>query len=347
MQEKESNIELSSSLRSDQNINNVTLQSGPKLIVSRAVSVKATMAAKATGHALFDLTGKTALVTGASSGLGRAMATALATSGCHVILAARRVEKLQDATRDIQQLTRRENAVSYLPADLSSLQGVKQLADAALSPSSDTLSSSPDILINAAGVNMRQPSTDVTPESWEQTLFLNLTVPFFLARHLVPSMKEKRWGRIINIASLQSVRAFPNSMPYGASKGGVAQLTRAMAEEWSQDGICCNAIAPGFFPTELTATLFEDTSKSRALAQQTAMGRNGLLEDIYGPTIFLSSPASNYVTVSRVKDTLKESRSCSIASYHLSSMCTVVGYVDRDKFFSWMVDLVPNRYEYL
>jgi NAD(P)-dependent dehydrogenase (short-subunit alcohol dehydrogenase family) len=251
---------------------------------------KTTTTMSAVGKALFDLTGKTALVTGASSGLGRAMATALASTGCHVILAARRVEKLQDATVDIQQLTDRDDAVSVAPADLSTLDGVEQLANS-------VSAQSPDILINAAGVNLRQPSADITATSWEQTLFLNLTVPFFLSRHLVPAMQHKGWGRIVNIASLQSVRAFPNSMPYGASKGGVAQLTRAMAEDWSASGIGCNAIAPGFFPTELTATLFEDSSKSQVLAKQTAMGRNGLLEDIHGPTIFLCSPASNYVTV--------------------------------------------------
>jgi NAD(P)-dependent dehydrogenase (short-subunit alcohol dehydrogenase family) len=248
------------------------------------------MTASTATKTLFDLTGKTALVTGASSGLGRAMATALATSGCHVILAARRVERLQDATKDIRTLTGKEDCVSVVPADLSSLDGVQQLAN--------TVSQfSPDILINAAGVNLRQPSDEITAESWEQTLFLNLTVPCFLSRHLVQnSMRPKGWGKIVNIASLQSVRAFPNSMPYGASKGGVAQLTRAMAEDWSQHGIGCNAIAPGFFPTELTATLFEDEKKSQALAKQTAIGRNGLLEDIHGPTIFLCSPASDYVT---------------------------------------------------
>lgn len=248
----------------------------------------------AVGKALFDLSGKTALVTGASSGLGRAMATALATTGCHVILAARRVEKLQDATAEIQNITGRDDAVSVVPADLSSLDGVQQLADSV----SITPQTSPDILINAAGVNFRQPSEEITAESWAQTLFLNLTVPFFLSRHLVPVMQQKKWGKIVNIASLQSERAFPNSMPYGASKGGVAQLTRAMAEDWSSSGnITCNAIAPGFFPTELTATLFDDSQKSQALAKQTAIGRNGLLEDIHGPTIFLSSPASDYVTV--------------------------------------------------
>jgi NAD(P)-dependent dehydrogenase (short-subunit alcohol dehydrogenase family) len=109
-------------------------------------------------------------------------------------------------------------------------------------------------------------------------------------------MKEKGWGRVVNIASLQSERAFPNSMPYGASKGGICQLTRAMAEEWSKDGINCNAIAPGFFPTELTASVFADKERSDKLAQQTAIRRNGKLEDIHGVTIFLTSSASDYIT---------------------------------------------------
>jgi gluconate 5-dehydrogenase len=236
---------------------------------------------------LFDLTGKTALITGASSGLGRAMATALATVGCHVVLAARRVERLEEATEEIQQRT--SGSASVVPADLSSYEGIQQLAQN-VSPYG------PDILINAAGVNLRQPSVDVTPPSWEQTMFLNLTTPYFLSKELIPTMRSKGWGKIINIASLQSYRAFPNSIPYGASKGGVAQLTRAMAEEYSSSNVCVNAIGPGFFPTELTAKLFDDEKTTAKLAKQTCIGRNGLLEDIYGPTIFLSSHASDYVT---------------------------------------------------
>ena len=171
------------------------------------------------GKALFDLTGKTALVTGASSGLGRAMATALASSGCHVILAARRVEKLQDATRDIQALTGKDDSVSVVPADLSSLEGVQQLADSVTSASASA--SSPDILINAAGVNLRQPANEISAESWEQTIFLNLTVPFFLSRHLVQSsMQPKGWGKIVNIASLQSLRAFPQQYALRCQQGG-------------------------------------------------------------------------------------------------------------------------------
>jgi NAD(P)-dependent dehydrogenase (short-subunit alcohol dehydrogenase family) len=110
--------------------------------------------------------------------------------------------------------------------------------------------------------------------------------------------RKKGWGRIINIASLQSVRAFPNGLPYGTSKGGVIQLTRSMAEAWSgnESGITCNAIAPGFFKTGLTAPLFKDEKVIDALVRQTIIGRNGMIEDLYGLTVFLASPASGYIT---------------------------------------------------
>ena len=117
-----------------------------------------------------------------------------------------------------------------------------------------------------------------------------------MTQAFVPSMRQKGWGRIINFASLQSFRAFPNGIAYGASKGGVAQLTRAMAEAWSADGICCNAIGPGFFPTELTAPVFDDPERAARNAAQTAIGRNGNPDDLDGPLLFLCSDASRYVT---------------------------------------------------
>ena len=153
-----------------------------------------------------------------------------------------------------------------------------------------------DILINAAGVNTRQAADDVTLDGWNQTIDLNLGVPFFLAQALVPSMREKRWGRIVNFASLQTERAFPGGLAYGASKGGVGQLTRAMAEAWSKDGINANALAPGFFPTELTGPVFGDAERSARNAAQTCIGRNGALDDLVGPALFLCSDASAYVT---------------------------------------------------
>ena len=145
------------------------------------------------------------------------------------------------------------------------------------------------------GANLRQPWSAITPEGWDLTLSLNLAVPFFLGRALVGAMIEKGWGRIVNIASLQSERAMPDSVPYGASKGGITQLTRAMAEAWSRHGVTCNALAPGFFPTELTAAVFDDPARAQAMAERTAAGRNGRLEDLHGPLIFLASPASDYV----------------------------------------------------
>ena len=168
------------------------------------------------------------------------------------------------------------------------------MADVAQRISADL--GAPDILVNAAGVNLREPAEAVTPDSWRTTLELNLSTPFFLAQALVPAMREKAWGRIINIASLQSARAFPKGIAYGASKGGVAQLTRAMAEAWSPHGIACNALAPGFFPTELTAAVFEDEEIAARNAAATCVGRNGMLEDLVGPAVFLASTASAYVT---------------------------------------------------
>jgi gluconate 5-dehydrogenase len=153
-----------------------------------------------------------------------------------------------------------------------------------------------DILVNAAGVNLREPFAEVTPASWKQQLALHLEAPFFLTQALAPGMKARGWGRILNIASLQSYRAFARSAPYGAAKGGVVQLTRAIAQEWSAHGITCNAIGPGFFPTALTAPVFADPEAAARNAAQTCIGRNGVLDDLAGATVFLCSEASAYVT---------------------------------------------------
>ena len=154
----------------------------------------------------------------------------------------------------------------------------------------------PQILVHAAGINTREAADDVTDAGWDITMMLNLTVPFFLSKAFAPAMKEKGWGRIVNFASLQTTRAFPGGIAYGASKGGIGQLTRAMAEAWSKDGITANAIGPGFFPTELTAAVFGDEERAQRNAAQTCIGRNGALDDIDGPILFLCSDASRYVT---------------------------------------------------
>jgi NAD(P)-dependent dehydrogenase (short-subunit alcohol dehydrogenase family) len=237
---------------------------------------------------LFNLTGKVALVTGASSGIGQRQAQALARAGASVVLLGRRKEPLVSTVAEIEASAGKAAFLSVDLADRDSLAETAKLA-------ADQFGAI-DILINAAGVNLRQPADEITLESWDETLNLNLAVPFFLARELVPDMQAKAWGRIINIASLQSSRAFPNGLAYGASKGGIAQLTRAMAEAWSATGINCNAIAPGFFPTGLTAPVYQNPDMLDKLAAQTAIGRNGELSDIDGVTIFLAAVASDYIT---------------------------------------------------
>lgn len=233
----------------------------------------------------FSVEGRVACVTGASSGLGRAIATALAESGARVVGLARRRDALDAWRAD----TAGETAA--LPADLSAPFALADVAAAA-----SEIFGPPNILINAAGINTRQVADEVTPEGWRATLDLNLSTPFFLAQALVPAMKAAGWGRIVNFASLQTERAFPGGIAYGASKGGVGQLTRAMAEAWSRHGITANALAPGFFPTELTGPVFGDARLAERNAAQTCIGRNGQLDDLVGPALFLCSPASDYVT---------------------------------------------------
>jgi len=153
-----------------------------------------------------------------------------------------------------------------------------------------------DILVNAAGINLRIPAEDLSLDDWQKTMDINLTAPYQLSQLVVKKMKENDWGRIINIASLQSLRAFDDSIPYGASKGGVMQLTRALAQAYSKNGILVNAIAPGFFHTKLTESLFQDPEKLKVLAGKTMMNRNGEEEDLFGISVFLCSDANSYIT---------------------------------------------------
>ena len=246
------------------------------------------MNASADVQALFDLSGRVAVVTGASSGIGRAMAGALSGAGASVVLVARRDEELEAAAAEIREQGGEAAAVT---GDLSIREDIPGIAERCRR-SLDSV----DIVVNAAGVNLRQPVDEITLESWDRTIDLNLAAPFFFTREFIVEMRAREFGRVLNIASLQSSRAFANGLAYGASKGGVCQLTRAMAEAWSRDGIMCNAIAPGFFPTALTEPLFADTAAASRLAEQTAVGRNGRLEDLCGVTVFFASAASNYIT---------------------------------------------------
>lgn len=237
---------------------------------------------------LFSLEGRTALVTGGNSGIGKAIALALAEAGANVVLLARDRARLEEAVRSIEAFG---HGAAWFDCDLADRVAV---ADAALRAAKPF--GAPDILVNAAGINRRPPLSQLTADDWDATLRLNLDTPFFLAQALVPAMIERRWGRIINLASLQSIRSFNNSGAYGVSKAGIAQLTRVQAEAWSNKGINCNAIAPGFFRTPLTRAVFDDPQRAAALAARTMIGRNGELDDVRGLAVLLASRASDYIT---------------------------------------------------
>ncbi len=234
---------------------------------------------------LFDLTGHVACVTGASAGLGQRAATVLASAGAKVVGVARREEALEVWAKATG------SHAAVVTADLADRDGIEGLAAKIAAPFG-----APDILVHAAGINTRETADDVTAAGWDITMNLNLAAPFFLSQAFAPTMKAKGWGRIVNFASLQTTRAFPGGISYGASKAGIAQLTRAMAEAWSKDGITANAIGPGFFPTELTGPVFADPERAARNAANTCIGRNGDLSDIDGPLLFLCSDASAYVT---------------------------------------------------
>jgi len=234
---------------------------------------------------MFDLTGRVACVTGASAGLGQRAATVLAASGASVVGVARRQELLEKWTEKAPGET------AIVPWDLTDRDGLVDLAKHVAEPFG-----SPDILVHAAGINTRQLADEVTHKGWDVTMTLNLSTPFFLSQALVPDMKEKGWGRIVTFASKQSLRAVPGGVSYGASKAGIAQVTRSMAEAWSRYGINVNAIGPGVFDTELREATFADKNRAAQCASLTCIGRNGNVEDIDGPLLFLCSDASNYVT---------------------------------------------------
>lgn len=237
---------------------------------------------------LFGLAGRTAVVTGGSSGLGRAIAETLSAAGAAVVLVARGRGALDEAASSIRAAGGRAGVVA---ADLADRDAVAECATAAAGPFG-----APDILVNAAGINIRRPMLELTIDDWDATMAVNLAAPFLLAQALVPAMLARGWGRIVNVTSLQSIRAFGDSGAYGASKGGLAQLTRAQAEAWSRRGVNCNAIAPGVFRTPLNERMFADAARAEAMAARTMIGRNGELPDIRGAALFLASRASDYVT---------------------------------------------------
>jgi NAD(P)-dependent dehydrogenase (short-subunit alcohol dehydrogenase family) len=233
---------------------------------------------------LFGLSGRTAMVTGGSSGIGRAMAYALGRAGAHLILVARRPGPLEETAAAFAE---DGLAVETIAADLADRSGI-----AGAAARTDV-----DILVNSAAINLRPPMDSLTDDDWDATLAANLTAPFLLGQRLGPAMAGRGWGRILNVVSQQAFRAYGNSGAYGAAKAGLVGLTRSQAEAWSGRGVTCNAIAPGVVQTPLTEpTVFNDPAKVAAHAKRTMIGRNGLPEDFAGCAVYLASAASAAVT---------------------------------------------------
>ena len=237
---------------------------------------------------LFSLVGRVALVTGGSSGIGRAMATALAGAGAKVVLLARRPEPLAEAVAALTADGATVAPVSVDVADRAALRGAAEQAA--------RWYGEPDILVNAAAVNRRPPMAELTEADWDATIAANLDAPFLLGQRFAPVMAARGWGRIINVVSQQAVRAYGNSGAYGVSKGGLAALTRSQAEAWSRHGVRSNAVAPGVVRTPLTEEVFADPARAAAMAARTMIGRNGVPADFAGVAVFLANAAAASVT---------------------------------------------------
>jgi NAD(P)-dependent dehydrogenase (short-subunit alcohol dehydrogenase family) len=235
-------------------------------------------------RSLFSLDGRTALVTGGSSGIGYAITEALGRAGAHVILVARREKQLREATERLQAYGVQARWIS---ADLGSADDVARVCATA---------GTVDILVNDAANNIRKPMETLTEDDYIQTIALNLTAPYRLGQHFGPQMAARGWGRIINIGSQQAVSAFGDSGVYGVSKAALAGLTRSQAEAWSSRGVLVNTLMPGFVLTPLTEAAQALPGRVEELAARHLVGRNGLPGDFAGAAVFLASDASAFVT---------------------------------------------------
>ncbi|MDI3535152.1 MAG: hypothetical protein PWQ82_1517 [Thermosediminibacterales bacterium] len=238
---------------------------------------------------LFSLKGKTAIINGASRGLGKGMATALAAAGADVVLASRSEYVLKQVAQEIQANT--GSKAVPVAFDITKIEDVNKLVEKTMSEFGKI-----DILVNAAGMNIRKPAVEVTESDWDYLMSVQLKGVFFTTQAVAKVMIKQKKGKIINTASLTSEIGLPNICIYCAAKGGISQLTKALAIEWAKYNINVNAVGPGYFKTEMTKPLFEDKEKLEGLLRRIPMDRTGLPEDLAGTVIFLASDASDYIT---------------------------------------------------
>jgi NAD(P)-dependent dehydrogenase (short-subunit alcohol dehydrogenase family) len=236
----------------------------------------------------FDLSGRTALVAGGTSGIGRAIALGLAEAGADVVASARRQREVAEVAGEIRSLGRRSLEIFCDVLDRSSLESLHQAVIAEFGKV--------DILVNAAGTTRRVPTLECSEDEWTAILDTNLTGTLRACQIVAPGMVQQGWGRIINIASLATFVAFHEVAAYGASKSGIGALTRSLAVELAPHGVCVNAIAPGFFPTALNQELLDQTGRGREVLMRTPMQRYGRLEELVGAAVFLASGSASFVT---------------------------------------------------
>lgn len=237
---------------------------------------------------LFDLTGKVAMVTGASKGLGKAMATGLAKAGADLALCARNLGDLEKAAAEAGKWGSRVDA---FPLDVRDQESIRKASDSILARFGRI-----DILVNNAGVNVRKAVLELSEEEWDSVLDTNLKGYFLVAKAVVPAMIRQGGGKVINISSIFGAVGMNHQAAYASSKGGIVQLTKVMAIEWAESGIQVNAIGPTYFETPLVAALRNDPERFRFINERTPMGRWGQPEELEGTVIFLASRASDFIT---------------------------------------------------